>query len=1381
MRSKVHIHKFIFNFFFIKIFSSTIRIRGAYLTYFHCRLSKRKMTSSPKEANLSSLFVDVDIRMLFQCHLSTLVHRIYLTYTFQNNIKPSAYRLHSITHKLNNMKSERWISKTFHQDKLRYRERYQRNEPVKKSTLIPELSFDSKGKYPLIIIPDGQFLRKYLKFLEEWGSQNSMLKGKTDQFIFILLESVAEIMDYRNSSPCLNIPGDDGNHAKESAAINERRRIAALLQDFHPDKGHAEVVFTVFADLSGKFSDDGDRDEFDLFDYRNLTIADRSRCSILRAATLLGEKYMEDAYNMIILSEDETLLSSSIKHDTPKIMNCQQLLDFLIEENTEEYLIRDHWENVIESCKNEYELRNFTLVLDQGDSSYMDNYLHFEHFSPEALESGLSQKKFFRSTLKVSNENYKEGYASVQIDGSSTKYFLNEISGHFNRCIHDDTVVIEPLPRDQWEEPIGRKRLVHISNLDENNEIALKARRESCQNPIPTARVVGLHKTSRQRRKFVATIVPPKGRAKQEDSHILVVPMDSKIPIIRIKTRIQHEVILNKRLLVEIDKWELGSMYPLGHIVKVLGEVGDLNTEIACLLLEYGVDLSPFSANALACLPIVSGDGWKIDPSEIEKRRDLRDLRIFSVDPVGCQDIDDTMHARRLKSGDIEVGVHIADVTHFVKQNSALDKEAARRATTFYLVDRRFDMLPSIISGNLASLHDQVDRLAVSVIWTLSPDLETVKDVWYGRTVIHNVQAMTYEQAHNILHDIDPEGHGYQHPPPLTAGCPVNKTLIKDLKHDLFLLTKLARKLRKDRETNGAVDLSSGDKGSELKFVLNERGEPTKVVPKKELEIHHTVAELMIYANRYVAEKIYSYFPDVALLRVHGFAKADNFEELELLMKSTGIAFDGESNKSLAASLRKARELGSGSINNSLFQSLATRAMSEAQYICTGDFHEEAGLTHYGLGIDYYTHFTSPIRRYADVIVHRLLLESLQDTNSQRFQNISQKVSVPIAAVPESNAVSVLSGEGLNVDEGETESSFEDDAFLDSLIEGAEELVLDSAGETRKSVDKESKEELFESLVPSYETTELSKTCEILNSQNRTAKLSSMECQRLFLSLYFRDNKDITDAVVTDVKQNGMIVYVPKYDMKGPVFLADKRGNVQIDPSLIDLPLTSGLPPSSGFASLEHCRMFPEGTCTLIDHDKVEVTIPSSPFKLSFQRLDVIKVHLSCDLDSVIARVPLPKLHLTSTGKRYISRQDQHLLPEKGVRKISESTRKNDSPLVKSIVEPISIYSILSSISINSTLQDTDIRSHNKQTSKSKRRVQKLKGRMYMNGYKDEILNPKDETFDHNDYHTASITNQAIVGDYNASRQIEREATSRMQRIAAERRNAKRSKAMKRK
>jgi len=231
-------------------------------------------------------------------------------------------------------------------------------------------------------------------------------------------------------------------------------------------------------------------------------------------------------------------------------------------------------------------------------------------------------------------------------------------------------------------------------------------------------------------------------------------PMDPKIPRIRIKTRIDQERLINKRLLVDIDTWNLDSMYPSGHYVKTIGDVGDLDTEINCLLIEHGIDLSPFSASALACLPHVSYDEpWIITDDEIHRRRDLRgSCRIFSVDPPGCQDIDDAMHTRVLDNGDIEVGVHIADVTHFIPQNSALDNEAVSRGTTFYLVDRRFDMLPSLLSSDLCSLHGKVDRLAVSVIWTLTPDLENIKSTWYGRTVIHNVQAMTYEQAHNILH-----------------------------------------------------------------------------------------------------------------------------------------------------------------------------------------------------------------------------------------------------------------------------------------------------------------------------------------------------------------------------------------------------------------------------------------------------------------------------------------------------------------------------------------------------------------------------------------------------------------------------------------------------
>jgi DIS3-like exonuclease 1 len=205
------------------------------------------------------------------------------------------------------------------------------------------------------------------------------------------------------------------------------------------------------------------------------------------------------------------------------------------------------------------------------------------------------------------------------------------------------------------------------------------------------------------------------------------------------------------------------------------------------------------------------------------------------------------MHARVLPNGDIEVGVHIADVTYFVSHNSPLDQEAKVRGTTFYLVDRRFDMLPTLLSSDLCSLHGNMDRLTVSTIWTFSRDLKVVKDFWFGRTVIHNCQAMTYEQAHNILHDLPPDNPSKDPPPPLTAGYPVHRNNIKILKEELIVLTKLARQLRKDREDiGGAVDLSSGDQGNELKFSFDENGNPVQILPKKQLEIHHTIAELMV-------------------------------------------------------------------------------------------------------------------------------------------------------------------------------------------------------------------------------------------------------------------------------------------------------------------------------------------------------------------------------------------------------------------------------------------------------------------------------------------------------------------------------------------------------
>ena len=660
--------------------------------------------------------------------------------------------------------------------------------------------------------------------------------------------------------------------------------------------------------------------------------------------------------------------------------------------------------------------------------------------------------------------------------------------------------------------------------------------------------------------------------------------------------------------------------------------------------------------------------------------------------------------------------------------------------------------------------------------------------------------AMTYEQAHNILHDKDPEGSNYTPPPSLTAGGPVDRGSISDLKKDLTILTNLQRKLRKRRETvGGAVDLSSGERGSELKFVLDKNGNPTKVMAKKELEIHHTIAELMIMANSFVAETIYKRFPDSALLRIHGPAKTENFDEMESLLKASGANFDGKSNKALAQSLNEAKARGAGSLEDSLFQSLATRAMTEAQYVCTGAYGD-TGLSHYGLGIGLYTHFTSPIRRYADVIVHRLLIESLTERQTSPTYSLSIPSSDGVEGlIPESNAISILNGEGIksrnnHIDPGE----LDDDDFLDSLIEGAEELALGpSSEESQQDINTAEQNGDVNAIVAKdpYQTTELSKTCDVLNSQNRIAKRSSMECQRLFLSLYFRENIEVTQAVIIGLRQNGLIVYVPKFDMQGPVFLADRERNVQVDPHLFGLSSTSGQPASPGFALLEGCRMFPDGRCTLEDEDeelkaRVVLQLSGSKTLLSFRRLDVITVQLSCDLSDTVARVPPPRLHLVSLDQNHSIAGKKRLnkLAVKLVRNIEDSRERQVDPAVlpsRKEDEFRSIFNVLSSIPINADLNDTPLRfvATKRNTSKAKERVQTIKGRIYLNGFKAEELKSANGQVTTSYTHTSqvSLADQARSGDFDAARQIEREATARMQRIAAANRNMKKSKATKRK
>lgn len=374
-----------------------------------------------------------------------------------------------------------------------------------------------------------------------------------------------------------------------------------------------------------------------------------------------------------------------------------------------------------------------------------------------------------------------------------------------------------------------------------------------------------------------------------------------------------------------------------------MGTIGDKDTENEVLLLEHDVPHSKFSEAVLACLPAVP---WTISEHDISQRVDLRHLDVCSVDPPGCTDIDDALHCRQLSETVYEIGVHIADVTHFIKPGSAIDREAASRATTVYLSDKRIDMVPALLSSNLCSLRGGEDRLGFSVVWEMTLNAE-VLSVKFFKSVIRSRAALTYEQAQCLIDD----GEN-------------NEAVTKSLR----VLNQLAKVLKQGRIDNGALLLAS----PEVRFqVDSETHDPIQVQVKTLRDTNSMVEEFMLLANIAVAERIYKEFPECAMLRRHPEPPLANFEPLLKAAKSLGFSMDVSTSKQLAVSLDAAIN-PKNAFFNTMLRILATRCMMQAVYFSSGmlpysDYH------HYGLACPIYTHFTSPIRRYADVVVHRLL------------------------------------------------------------------------------------------------------------------------------------------------------------------------------------------------------------------------------------------------------------------------------------------------------------------------------------------------------------------------------------------------------------------------
>ncbi|KAL8712281.1 MAG: hypothetical protein Q9220_003432 [cf. Caloplaca sp. 1 TL-2023] len=595
-----------------------------------------------------------------------------------------------------------------------------------------------------------------------------------------------------------------------------------------------------------------------------------------------------------------------------------------------------------------------------------------EYFSMSKMMTGIRAGTLHQGILNVSTYNYLEGSVHVPAFDKSLLILGRENS---NRAIQDDVVVVEVLPKGQWKAPstkiIEEETLNKNENADtdeaEGESVVTEQERRALQDevkkihgktsqgrPQPTARVVGIIKRNwRQYVGHVDSSSSSKIKQSRKQQTVFLVPMDKRVPKIRLRTR-QVDEIVGRRVLVTIDSWDRDSRYPVGHFVRSLGELESKGAETEALLLEYDVQYRPFPKGVLDCLP-QEGHDWKVPINKTHpgwaERKDLRDLLICSIDPVGCQDIDDALHARPLPNGNLEVGVHIADVSHFVKPNNAMDTEASLRGTTVYLVDKRIDMLPMLLGTDLCSLKPHVERYAFSVLWEMTRDAEVVQST-FTKSVIRSREGFSYEQAQLRIDD---------------------KSQNDELTQGMRALLMLSKKLKQKRMNAGALNLASPEVRVQTE---SETSDPVDVKTKELLDTNSLVEEFMLLANISVAGKIYDLFPQTAMLRRHPAPPKTNFEELSNQLKiKRGLELRTDSSKALAQSLDKCVD-PKNPFFNTLVRIMATRCMMSAEYFCSGT-QSYPEFRHYGLASEIYTHFTSPIRRYADLVAHRQLAAAI--------------------------------------------------------------------------------------------------------------------------------------------------------------------------------------------------------------------------------------------------------------------------------------------------------------------------------------------------------------------------------------------------------------------
>ena len=446
---------------------------------------------------------------------------------------------------------------------------------------------------------------------------------------------------------------------------------------------------------------------------------------------------------------------------------------------------------------------------------------------------------------------------------------------------------------------------------------------------------------SRARSQFVGTVV-------KNNEEVSIKPDNFKI--YTDFTLIKGGVENNQKVLVKFIDWKKDEEKPTVELVKIFGQKGVHEVEIQSIIYEKGFE-SEFPKEIEIEAEKLKKKWTPLPKDEIEKRRDLRDETVMTIDPDDAKDFDDALSVKQLDDSNYEVGIHITDVSHYVTPDTELDKEAYKRSFSVYLVDRTIPMLPEILSNDLCSLNPNEDKLAFSSIFELTPNAEVVNR-WFGRTIINSKKRFTYEEAQAIL-DVK-DGDYYT---------------------ELNILNTLAKKLNKKNKSQGAIEFEK----DEIKFELDENGKPLRIIKKEHLETHKLVENMMLLSNREVAKFIHTNGKKLGnnhndlMYRVHGVPQKDKINDLATFLKALGYHLkttdDGEIT---AKDLNELFEEIEGKPEETLIKTAAVRTMSKAMYST-----ENTG--HFGLAFQFYTHFTSPIRRYPDLLVHRVVAKFLNN------------------------------------------------------------------------------------------------------------------------------------------------------------------------------------------------------------------------------------------------------------------------------------------------------------------------------------------------------------------------------------------------------------------